>query len=155
MNTRYGRSIPERDIQANAGQIALLHVAKKQLGLDDDIYRTILEAYGGVSSAKHIKLDGFKRVMAHFERLGFESTSAKDKPRQPQRAPSRDPDGPPYPAQLKMIEHHFETVGYTDAERQQGFCKRVIQKPWPQTRAEANKIFEALKAMVARGYKAQ
>lgn len=32
-------------------QIALLHVAKKQLALDDDSYRTILARYGGCDSA--------------------------------------------------------------------------------------------------------
>jgi hypothetical protein len=155
MDTRYGRSLPERDIPLSKGQLAVLHVAKKQLSLDDDIYRNLLEIYGGVSSSKHLKLDGFKRVMEHLARLGFESTSAQGRPRQPQRAPRRDPDGVPYPAQLSMIEGLLAQVGFNDPERRQGFCRRVIGRPWPQTRAEANKVFEALKAMVKRGWKPQ
>ena len=35
------------------------------------------------------------------------------------------------------------------------FCRRVCGEPWPQTRNEANKIIEALKAMRARGWKAR
>lgn len=145
------RTISKRSIGVTTSQLALIHVAKKDLGLQDEDYRNILELYGGVSSAKHLTLEGFERVMSHLERLGFKSTNAKP----PAHAPRRDPDGSPYPAQLKMIEHHFEQLGFDEAERRQGFCRRVIKKPWPQTRAEANKIFEALKAMVARNYQRQ
>jgi hypothetical protein len=135
-------------IGVTSGQLALIHVAKKELGLQDEDYRSILELYGGFSSSKHLTLEGFERVMNHLERLGFKSTNAKP----PANAPDRDPDGLPYPAQLKMIEHLFEQLCFTETARRGGFCRRVIKKPWPQTRAEANKIFEALKAMVARNY---
>lgn len=147
----YGRAVDKRKMGVTGSQLALIHVAKKELGLQEEDYRSILDLYGGVSSAKHLTLEGFERVMEHLERLGFKSTNSK----QPARAPRRDPDGAPFPAQLKMIEHHFETLGFDEAERRQGFCRRVIKKPWPQTRAEANKIFEALKAMVARNYQRQ
>ena len=147
----YGRAVDKRKIGVTGGQLALIHVAKKELGLTEEDYRSLLELHGGVSSAKHLTLEGFERVMQRIEQLGFKSTTD----RQPTRAPRRDPDGAPYPAQLKMIEHHFETLGFHEAERRQGFCRRVIKKPWPQTRAEANKVFEALKAMVARNYQRQ
>lgn len=142
----YGRTVDKRKIGVIPSQLALIHVAKKELGLQEEDYRSILELYGGVNSAKHLTLEGFERVMGHLERLGFKSTNSK----QPIHAPRRDPDGPPYPAQLKMIEYQFEQLGFQEAERRQGFCRRVIKKPWPQTRAEANKVFEGLKAMLAR-----
>lgn len=147
----YGRAVDKRKMGVTGGQLALIHVAKKELGLQEEDYRSILDLYGGVSSAKNLTLEGFERVMEHLERLGFKSSNNK----QPARAPHRDPDGAPFPAQLKMIEHHFETLGFHEAERRQGLCRRVIKKPWPQTRAEANKVFEALKAMVARNYQRQ
>jgi hypothetical protein len=51
--------------------LAIIHVAKKQLGLDDDAYRAIL-CGAGVTSAKDIKTDlQFNTVMAAFTRLGF------------------------------------------------------------------------------------
>ena len=148
------RTVNKRDFGLTNKQLALVHLAKKELGLTEEDYRNVLQLYGGVDSAKHLRLDGLERVMEQFERLGFKSTAGKGF-KQPRHAKSRDADGQPYPAQLHMIRHHFEQVGFTETERQQGFCRRIIKKPWPQTRAEANKIFEALKAMIARGYKPQ
>ena len=146
------RTLSKRNIGVSKQQIALLHVAKKELSLQDEDYRSILLLYGGVESSKHITLEGFERVMEHFERLGFKSTAAQKQPtRQTQyRAPERDANGAPYPAQLKMIQSLYEQLGWPEPERQRGFCQRVIKKPWPQTRGEANKIFEGLKAILAR-----
>lgn len=54
---------------------SIIHVAKKQLGLDDDAYRAILSG-AGVESSKEIKTDAqFNTVMSAFESLGFKSTS--------------------------------------------------------------------------------
>jgi hypothetical protein len=58
----------------SAKQAALIHVAKKQLGLDEASYREVLSAYGGVSSARELDAEGFDRVMAGFNRLGFKSS---------------------------------------------------------------------------------
>jgi hypothetical protein len=56
-------------------QIAIIHVAKKQLGLDDIAYRAILSG-AGVSSSKDIKTDiQFNTAMSAFQQLGFKSTS--------------------------------------------------------------------------------
>ncbi len=134
-----------------AGQLALIHVAKKELALSDEDYRAILGQYG-VNSSKDLTMAGFEKVMTHLERLGFRN-SRPDK--QPARAPVRDANGPPYPAQLKMLEIYFDRLGFDGADRRQGFCQRMIKKAWPQTRAEANMVFEGLKAMVARNYKRQ
>ncbi|MFW6027279.1 MAG: regulatory protein GemA [bacterium] len=58
-------------------QIALVHVAKSRLGLDDDTYRDILDAYCGVTSARDLDREGFDLLMEVFAQMGFESTSAK------------------------------------------------------------------------------
>lgn len=148
--------VNKRDIPITKQQIALLHVAKKELGLIDEDYRSILNLYGAVDSAKHLTKDGFERVIDHLERLGFTSTTAQKTHRTTRyRVPHRDADGVPYPAQLRMIDQLFQQLGWTETERQRGFCQRMLKKPWPQTRAEANKIFEGLKAMLARIEKTQ
>lgn len=132
-------------------QQALLHVAKKELQLADEDYQSVLLLYGGVESSKYMTQEGFKRVMNHFEWLGFTSTAAA----RPYKAPRRDPAGIPYPAQLQMIQSLFDQLGWPEGERQRGFCQRVIKKSWPQTRNEANKILEGLKAILARQKKLQ
>ena len=58
-------------------KIALVQVAKQQLGLDDDSYRDVLSRLAGVSSSKDLDEAGFKIVMDHFSACGFVSTSKK------------------------------------------------------------------------------
>lgn len=60
-----------------AKKIALLHVAKKQLRLDDDSYRDILRRCAGVDSAPDLDEIGFLRVMKYMTALGFRSTWTK------------------------------------------------------------------------------
>ncbi|MEI7606696.1 MAG: regulatory protein GemA [Rhodospirillaceae bacterium] len=58
-------------------KIALIRVAKSQLGLNDDDYRAVLKRCGNVDSSKDLDLTGFKAVMSYFEQCGFKSTSKK------------------------------------------------------------------------------
>ncbi len=58
-------------------QIALLHVAARQLRLDDHTYRAVLKRYGGVSSSKDLDGAGFNQVMAYFTACGFRSNWTK------------------------------------------------------------------------------
>ncbi|MEI7606676.1 MAG: regulatory protein GemA [Rhodospirillaceae bacterium] len=58
-------------------KIALIQVAKQQLGLDDDTYRAILHRLAGVKSSKDLDEAGFKALMIHFEVAGFVSTATK------------------------------------------------------------------------------
>jgi len=58
-------------VQNQKSHLAIIHVAKKQLGLDDEAYRAILFG-AGVASAKDIKTElQFCMVMGAFLRLGF------------------------------------------------------------------------------------
>ncbi|MGV8936988.1 MAG: regulatory protein GemA [Allorhizobium sp.] len=58
-------------------QIALLHVAKRELGFDDETYRAILARYGKVESAADLDLAGFNHVMRYLTACGFRSTWTK------------------------------------------------------------------------------
>ncbi len=138
----YGR----RDTPLSSRQIALLHVAKAKLGLDEGSYRSVLSLYGGAESAKEMTLGGFQRVMKYFQNLGFDA---------PQFFPEHRHRRPNAGAvierrQQMLIQGLYSDIGMDTAERQQGFCRRIIKKPWPQTRGEANKIIEGLKAMLRR-----
>lgn len=65
----------------NAAQLALIHVAKKQLCLGDDEYGLILDSVCGVSSAKDIRTDAdVKALMQAFQRLGFKQQAATNRP---------------------------------------------------------------------------
>jgi len=58
-------------MQNQRSRLAIIHLAKKQLNLDDEAYRAVLSG-AGVSSAKDIETDlQFNTVMGAFMRLGF------------------------------------------------------------------------------------
>lgn len=55
-------------------KIAVIQVARQQLGLTEEDYRGILRNCGGVASSKDLSDDGFEAVMFRFSQLGFRST---------------------------------------------------------------------------------
>lgn len=57
--------------------LAKIHIAKQQLGLDDDTYRALLARIAGVRSAKELSPRQVGAVLAEFERLGWQPKSAK------------------------------------------------------------------------------
>jgi len=58
-------------MQNQKSRLAIIHLAKKQIGLDDEAYRAILSG-AGVASAKDITTElQFNTVMGAFLRLGF------------------------------------------------------------------------------------
>lgn len=59
----------------DAKKIGLIKVAQHQLGLSDEDYRAVLQRLGRVDSSKDLDATGFRRVMDHFNALGFRSTS--------------------------------------------------------------------------------
>ncbi|MCL6612612.1 MAG: regulatory protein GemA [Peptococcaceae bacterium] len=134
-------------------QKKLLHVAARELNLDDDLYREILRQEAGVTSSKNLDPAGFDKVMKRFKQLGFEKSG------KPYRRPSH-PFGGPNPfakiteGMMYKIEMLYREIGMTDKKRQIEFNRRVCKKPWPQSRMEGNQIIEALKSMAARGYRA-
>lgn len=54
------------------GQMAKIHIAKAQLGLDDEEYRSLLGRVAGVSSAKDLNPRQIGAVLAAFEALGWQ-----------------------------------------------------------------------------------
>ncbi|MFX6292549.1 regulatory protein GemA, partial [Acinetobacter baumannii] len=57
--------------QQRTRELARIHQAKKQLGLDEDTYRAVLERVTGQRSAADLSAAGRAAVLAEFERLGF------------------------------------------------------------------------------------
>lgn len=66
--TRWTR--PESGEKVGRREIALVHIAAKQLGLDDDTYRMTLRRVG-VESSKDLTQAQYRELMEHYERCGF------------------------------------------------------------------------------------
>lgn len=129
--------------------LAAIHVAKKQLGLDEDTYRDVLVRATGKRSAGDMTPAEQDRALAEFRRLGFKPAS---------KAASKRADGP----YRKILQAHWiamwnlglipdpSDVGL------HGFVKR--QTTLDHTRflidqEAASAVIEALKARMTRDAK--
>lgn len=65
-----------KKLKIDRKRIAVLHVAKKNLGLTEEEYRSALESVGAKSS-KDLYPSQFFRIMDHFTTMGFVSTNKK------------------------------------------------------------------------------
>lgn len=55
--------------------IQLIHVGKTKLGLDDELYREVLESCTGKTSSKDLTIQQLEAVLNRFKQLGFEVES--------------------------------------------------------------------------------
>lgn len=83
------------------GKIALIHVARNRLDMDDTGYRALLQRAAGVSSSVELDALGFEAVMVEFERLGFHSAKS--------RTQASHREGMATPAQIGKIRGLWET----------------------------------------------
>jgi phage gp16-like protein len=65
--------------------LAKIHIAKKQLGLDEPTYRAMLQMVAGVESAADLDGKGRRKVLSHLSRAGFKTRSGKAAPKYPGR----------------------------------------------------------------------
>jgi phage gp16-like protein len=58
---------------------AKIHIARQQLGMDDDTYRAMLQRVAGVDSSTRLTAVAAAKVLSEFERLGFRAKALKTK----------------------------------------------------------------------------
>lgn len=126
--------------------IAKVHIAKTQLGLDDDLYRDVLlRVTGQISSAKCSDAQ-LADLIKEFESKGFTAKAGT-----PRSRPADHPLARKARAmwislhQLGMVDNPSEQALEAFATRQLG----VAKLQWANQR-EGNKLIEALKAMAER-----
>ncbi len=66
-----------RPAQQRSSALAQIHIAKKQLGLDDDTYRAMLWGVARVRSSKDLDHAGRTAVLEHLKKCGFKSAPPK------------------------------------------------------------------------------
>lgn len=117
--------------------LAKIHIAKKQLGMDDATYRAMLLTHGGVNSSKDLTIIGAAKVLAHLERCGFTPTAPK-KGKRPGTTPDRT-------GLLSKIEAQLADAGrawaYADGLAQKMF--KVDKVSWLDT-VQMGKVIAAL-----------
>ena len=151
----------------NNAQKALLHKAISSLGMDDATYRAMLESVAGVKSSTALDLAGFREVMEHLKRCGFEKPHSDHEFTGYVTALKKwqfacgQRRGMASPAQLARIETDWDLMrwywvqpdGFGNKELAlRGFLKRIggTEDLRFLTFAQAGKCIEALKAIAAR-----
>jgi len=130
--------------------LAAIHVARKQLGLDEDTYRAVLVRATGKPSSADMTQTERQAVLAEFERLGFSRTAAA-----PSKSPSKRIQGP-FAKKLQALWIAMWHLGLTRDRTDEGLAAFVRkQTKVDHTRflvdpAEAKKAIEALKGWMAR-----
>ena len=62
---------PAKQADIKRREITLIHVAKQQLGMDDDTYRAMLWSVARVKSSTALDFAGRKKVLDHLKACGF------------------------------------------------------------------------------------
>lgn len=129
-------------------KVTLVHVAKQQVGLAEDLYRAMLMDVAGVSSSKDLTLDRFLRVMQRFERLGFKRQFSP-----PARADQAPRIGMATPAQMDYIRGLWaQWSGHADEAAMTAWIENKYHVSALRFLdvVRAQKAIEGLKAMHAR-----
>jgi phage gp16-like protein len=144
-----------------ARELATIHTAKKNLGLDDDQYRDLLEEWTGKRSAADLTRSERHRVIECFRRAGFQpKPNAPSKPAQTAAQPAvmpvqvQDEDEPLVrKAKALWIElHRLGAVRNPSEAALNRFCKRhtgVDHLNWLSP-SKAQHFIEILKGWVDR-----
>lgn len=153
--------------QSRATLIKAIHAQGRTLGLADDVRKDLQKNLTGIESCADMDVRQLQAVYGRLSALAAAIPGAKPyilkAEGRTQKAGGRTgrderlPEEPISAEQMEKIKHLAEAVNY-QGPRLRSFsdwCKKTCGSPWPQTRAEANKVIEALKAMRNRGWRAR
>ncbi len=104
-------------------ELAQIHIARQQLGMDDDTYRDMLWSVARVRSAADLDWVGRKRVLDHLVGCGFKV--------KPKRLPAA---------------HKPLALTKQDVEAKIACQLRALGKEWPYAHGVARRIFPAVSA---------
>ena len=127
------------DMAIAKATLSKIHIAKQQLGMDDDIYRGLLARVAGVRSSKELSTRQASAVLNEFERLGWKpkpSSKAKGKPHNFKELPER----------IRKIEAQLADMklpwAYADALARQMF--KVERVAWLKLPKQLDALIAAL-----------
>lgn len=133
----------DRAAQHRRALMAKIHVAKKQLLMDEDDYRQILLDETGKQSLKQCSDKQLELVVSALKRKGFQPIQRKGVAMHPMARKARA---------LWVSLYHLGVVRNKEEEALEAFAKRQLgcdRLIWAR-QSDANRLIEALKAMAVR-----
>ena len=128
---------------ARAPMLARIHIARRDLGLDEETYRAVLSRIGGRPSARDLDTRALAAVLAEFRRLGW----------RPKAPPSAEPPRVAKARALWRAGYHLGVVRDPSDAALRAFVKRqagLDSERWLTGAAEARRVVEALKSWLSR-----
>lgn len=138
--------------------IKAIHATARQLGMDDEARWQLQQGLTGCASCRDMTVEQLRTVASRLRFLAHEAGLGRRGDGATRGRSGRDerlPLEPPTKDQLDELEHRRSHVRLYSSQAWMALCLRVIQHPWPQTRAEAGRMIECLKAMERRGWTAR
>lgn len=128
-------------------KLAIIHVAKRELALDDECYRALLEGAAGVRSAADISTDRqYAAVMTAFKRAGFSGNSGFSGGAR--RTPANPQLGKCYALWCHLYERGgVESKGY---ESMMNYVRRMVGDQDIYRQDQLSLVIESLKRWIAR-----
>ena len=128
--------------------IRLVHVARRELQLDEDTYRTMLVAKGGADSTANMDVAALQAVLDHMKRSGFKvRSSSSSKPgRKPDRRQDSSASGRKVRA-LWLFLHRLGAVQDPSERALAAYVKRIAKVDdmhWASS-ARMHDVIETLK----------
>ena len=133
-----------RNRDPRQAELAKIHIAKKDAGLDDDTYRGVLRAVAGKDSARDLDPAERRRVIDALSNKAGRRTKPNGAARHEQARKARA---------LWLSLHHLGEVRDPSEAAMDAFIRRqsnVDASAWMRDPAEARKVIEALKDWCAR-----
>lgn len=119
-------AFPKRNgTELRNAELAQIHVAKKQLGLDDDTYRAVLWTVGRVKSAKDLDWTGRKALLEHFKAKGW-------KPAAPKRAKAATPASGGQEGMVRALWADLHAAGKVRDPSDAALGSWLVRNKWPQ-----------------------
>lgn len=130
----------------NKKQLQLIHIAKSQLGIEDDNYRELLEYKYNVTSSKDLTYNQAHNFISFLIQKGFKLTK---KVKQPLRATKSDKVIElATPAQYRLIEVLKKNIVWKYDNGYELYIKKRLKLSKVITKQDAFKVINALKAML-------
>lgn len=137
--------------------IRLIHVAKRDLSLDDDTYRSILQRFGGKESSSDLTVPKLEQVLEHLKRSGFKVRS-KGKPAKPKAVKAMPSRPLAQDAESKKIRalwlflHELGAVKNPSEEALAAYVKRIAGVDALQwiSGEQAERLIETMKKWAMR-----
>ncbi|MBI1397027.1 MAG: DUF1018 domain-containing protein [Betaproteobacteria bacterium] len=149
MERRVNRSEGPPNGSGRNRELALIHVAKAQLGMDDETYRAMLWTIGRVQSAGDLDFPGRARVLDHLKSRGFKPT--------PKSSGRRSASGNSDPQTRKIVAlwHALHGLGIVRDDSMQALGRWIarqtgVARPEWLNNQQAEAVIEALKAWADR-----